>query len=191
MCLFTRLSPASATLAISLKNYPVSLQDCWFYQIIIFAGSWWQSRVSLLFWRRTQRLKFPLHQASVLESATCSDGEKKELQHHNFHFDSGAICKWPSKCDCLLPSSIVAAGILPSVPSSFPSWSSFSCSVHIWFLATKAGALPKLTKTPYTLSFAAQRSSFFCESAFMMLFFGVKFRLQYNWKMCHFIHFFL
>lgn len=28
VCLFTRLSPASATLAISLKSYPVSLQDC-------------------------------------------------------------------------------------------------------------------------------------------------------------------
>lgn len=46
--LFTRLSPASATLPISLKNYPVSLQDCWFHQIIIFAGSWWQSRGSFL-----------------------------------------------------------------------------------------------------------------------------------------------
>lgn len=44
--LFTRLSPASATLPISSKNYPVSLQDCWFQQILIFAGSWWQSRGS-------------------------------------------------------------------------------------------------------------------------------------------------
>lgn len=61
VCLFTRLSPASATLAISLKNYPISLQDCWFHQIIIFAGSWWQSRGSFLrftFWRLTLTLKF-------------------------------------------------------------------------------------------------------------------------------------
>lgn len=112
MCLFTHLSPASAILAISLKNYSVSLQDCWFHQIIIFAGSWWQSRVSRLVLQFWLTLKFPLHQASILESATCS---KKKFPHHNFRFDSGVSRKWleTSKCDRVLLSFIVAAGILP------------------------------------------------------------------------------
>lgn len=186
VCLFTHLSPASATLAISLKNYS-SLQDCWFHQIIIFAGSWWQSRVSFLrftFWKSTLTLKFPLHRASSLESATRSDRGKRKFPHHNFHFDSGTSRKWleTSKCDRLLPSFIVAAGILPSFPTFFPSTSSFSRSVQIWFFSvTKAEAALKLRRTtshsPLLPNTAAS-----CESTFMMLFqlSGVKFRLQCN-----------
>lgn len=44
------------------------------------------TKQSLLFWRHTQRLKFPLHRASILKSATCSDSGKKKVSTSQFSF---------------------------------------------------------------------------------------------------------
>lgn len=80
-----------------------------------------QSNFSALYFLEP-RADIKVQRASILESATRSKQGKESFHIIISIFDSGASRKWleTSTCDCLLPSFIVAAGILPSFTSFFP-----------------------------------------------------------------------
>lgn len=88
-----------------------------------------------------------------------------EFPHRNFHFDSGAIRKWlaTSKCDCLASLIYRCRGHFTFFYQLF-FFFCFDIQLQLFsssrfFSVTKAGAVQRLPRTTYTLSFAAQHGS--------------------------------